>query len=92
MTNKFFSGRKGHYLFCDICGKPCYDFEATKLHQYTGRGGLIVCPLDADVIDFGLVPYVVPPEKSVKWVRINHTDTTNGAAVLDYESTTGLGT
>lgn len=79
MSNKYFAGNKGQYIFCDICGQACYAFEATKLESYTGRGGAIVCPNDVDKIDFGLVPYKVPYERSVQFTRINHTNVTNGA-------------
>ena len=92
MSNKYFSGRKGNYLFCDICGKPCYAYEAVKLKPETGRGGLIVCPDDADTIDYGLIPYAPVPEKPVDWTRINHQNTINGASVIDYDTTTALGT
>lgn len=89
---KYFSGNQGQYLFCDICGQACYVFEATKLAANTGRGGLYVCPSDKDNIDFGLVPYTITSEHPVPYVRINHTNLTNGTAVLDYETATSLGT
>jgi len=91
MSNKYFSGKLGRYVFCDICGQAVYADQATKLKAETGRGGLIVCRFDIDVIDHGLIPYVPTTEQPVKWARINHTNTTNGTAVLDYETTTGLG-
>ena len=92
MSNKYFAGNKGRYIFCDICGQPCYAHEAIRLEANTGRPGLIVCPRDADGADPGLIPFAVPAEKGVPWTRINHTDVANGAAVLDLETTTGLGT
>lgn len=91
MTNRYFSGRKGRYIFCDICGQACYEWEITKLKPETGRGGLIVCRNDADAIDFGLIPYTPTTERPVTWTRINHTDLTNGATPLDYDTTTELG-
>lgn len=91
MTSKYFSGRKGHYIFCDICGQACYDWEVTKLSQATGRPGLLVCPGDADGIDHGLIPYTVSNEKSVHFARVNHTDVDNGATPLDIENSTSLG-
>lgn len=92
MSKYYFSGRLGRYIYCDICGQPCYANEAVRLKQETGRGGLIVCPKDADHTDPGLIPYTVTTEKPVPWTRINHTTTTNGTAVIDYETSTSLGT
>ncbi len=91
MSNKYFSGRLAHYFFCDICGQACYDFNAIKLKSETGKGGLIVCPNDADNIDFGLIPYTLPNERVVKWARINHTDITNGTEPEDIETSSELG-
>ncbi len=92
MSNKYFAGNKGHYIFCDICGQACYDYEAVRLSTETGRPGLIVCPNDADGTDYGLIPYAIPIEQSVKWSRINHQNVTNSATPLDYDTTTELGT
>ncbi len=86
MSNKYFSGKQGHYIFCDICGQACYSADAVKLSPLTGRGGLIVCPADADKIDYGLVPYTPQVEQNVPWVRINHTDITDGALPRDVET------
>lgn len=91
MSNKYFSGRLDRYIFCDICGQATYMFEAVKLKQETGRGGLIVCPNDADKIDFGLIPYSIKEERPVKWTRINHTNTSNGTDPVDVETSTELG-
>ena len=91
MTNKYFAGNKGSYIFCDICGQPCYRWEAVKLEAISGRPGCIVCPNDADGPDFGLMPFSPPVEKGVGWTRINHTNVTNGTAVIDYETSTALG-
>lgn len=91
MSNKFFSGKKDHYIFCDICGQATYDFEVTKLGTETGRPGLLVCPNDVDDIDYGLIPYTLPNEKSVRWSRINHQDVTNGTEPEDMETSTELG-
>jgi len=86
MSNKYFTGRKGHYIFCDICGQATYDWQVTKLDSKTGRGGLLVCPNDVDVIDYGLVPYAVTIAQSVRFARVNHTDLTNGTAPIDYST------
>lgn len=91
MSNKYFSGRNGHYIFCDICGQACYTWETTKLQSNTGKPGLLVCPNDIDMPDYGLVPYTLPNEQTVRWARNNHTDTTNGASPIDVESSTQLG-
>lgn len=91
MSNRYFSGRKGHYIFCDICGQACYDWEITVLDSKTGRGGCIVCPKDADSIDYGIIPYALPVEKSVKFARMENTDVTNEAAPIVYETATNLG-
>jgi len=88
MSNKYFAGNKGQYIYCDICGQCCYAFEATRLGFATGRGGLIVCPNDVDNIDYSTMPIELPTEKRPSFVRINHTETANGAAPIDYENTT----
>lgn len=87
MSNKYFSGRKGHYIFCDICGQACYDTDVIRLSAATGRPGLLVCPNDADTVDYGLVPYTLPNERSVRWARINHQNVENGAEPYDIETT-----
>ncbi len=91
MANKYFNGRLGHYIFCDICGQACYDFEVTKLPAMSGRPGLLVCPADVDKIDYGLVPFTLPNERTVRWSRINHQNVTNGSEPEDVESSTELG-
>lgn len=83
----YFSGRLGPYLFCDICGQPCYISESMTLSRYTGRGGLIVCPNDRDKIDPSTMPYKLPAEAVIPWARINHTAVTNGTAIIDIETT-----
>ena len=68
MTRKHrdYSARLGDYLFsCAICKCPTWASERVVLDKYTGRGGLWVCPDDADVIDYGLVPYKIPAERPV---------------------------
>lgn len=90
--DRFNPAKRGDWVvFCDICGQKCYASEATKLTTYTGRGGLIVCKNDVDSIDYGLIPQAIPVERHIPWTRINHTDTTNGATPIDYETTTQLG-
>lgn len=91
MSIKYFSGNKGHYIFCDICGQACYDWEVTRLSSATGRPGLLVCPNDVDGTDYGLIPYSLPTDKSVRWARINHTDIENVNNPIDYDTTTELG-
>lgn len=63
----------GDYVIpCDICGMNCWASQAMVLPPETGRGGLIVCPTDRDAIDYGLIPYVVEPEKPVPISRSNN--------------------
>lgn len=93
MTDRFNKARKGDWvIFCDICGQKCYASEATRLSAATGRGGLIVCPKDVDKTDYGSMPYTIPVEKNVPWSRPGDTDVTNGAAPIDVETATTLGT
>ena len=91
MSNKYFAGNKGQYIYCDICGQACYAFEAKRLSDATGRPGLIVCPNDRDEEDPGLMAYTVPVEKGVKWTRINHQNVDNGASIINYETSSSLG-
>lgn len=87
------SYRLGDWMaFCDICGQKYYASEMTKLANNTGRGGLIVCKHDVDSIDYGLSPYRIAVEHGISWARLGDTNTTNGAAVIDYETSTSLGT
>jgi len=89
MADRFSPGRIGDWVvFCDICGQKCYASEASKLSTYTGRGGLIVCPKDADKVDSGLIPYKVTVEKNIPWTRINHTNVENSAPIYDLEAQT----
>lgn len=89
--SKYFSGKKGQYIYCDICGQPCYAFEAKLLSAETGRGGLLVCPNDRDKIDFGLMDYTIPVERHIPVSRINHQNVTNGSEPIDVETSTELG-
>lgn len=92
MSDRFNKWHPGDwYVFCDICGQKCYASEATKLGTDTGRGGLIVCKYDVDSTDYGLVPYALPIEQPIPWARINQTNTSNGAAPIDVETSTQLG-
>lgn len=75
-------------VYCDICGQRTKASKATKLSNYTGRGGLVVCHHDIDEVDPGLIPYRVPSEKHVPYVRINHTNTDDGSPLVDLESMT----
>lgn len=90
MSNKYFSGRYGRYIFCDICGQACYVKEAVKLDTKTGRGGLIVCPNDIDARDPGIIPYNPTTEKKEPWTRINHTNTDNGSEPADINTDVGV--
>lgn len=93
MSDRFNKWRPGDWcVFCDICGQKCFASETTKLATNTGRGGLIVCKNDVDTIDYGIVPYTIQIEKPIPWARPGDTDTTNGAAVINYETATNLGT
>ena len=76
------------YIFCDLCGQRCLASTATKLSNYTGRGGLIVCKYDADKIAEGLIPFKPRIEKNVPWTRINHTNTDDASPLVDLESMT----
>lgn len=68
MTDKFTPARHGDSTFnCMICGQKAWTSEAITLDIYTGRGGLKVCRECNDPIDYGIVPYKVPAEKSVPW-------------------------
>jgi hypothetical protein len=84
MSNKYFSGRKGHYIFCDICGQAVYDWDITKLDQKTGRGGLLVCKNDSDIIDYGIVPYQLPIEQSIRFARSDYQQLTFSTPPYDY--------
>lgn len=79
-------------IYCDLCAAPCWYSESTLLDVYTGRGGLLVCPRDADPIDYGLVPYTIPPEQGVTTTRINNfsnTTTSGFPAPFDYANNPG---
>lgn len=91
VSNKYFSGRKGPYVYCEICGQATYLWEATKLSAETGRGGLVVCRNDADKLDFGLMPYVASTESKVPFSRPNHTNVNNGSTPINPETSTRLG-
>jgi hypothetical protein len=86
MSNKYFSTRKGPYVYCDMCGQACYIWEINKLSTDTGRGELIVCKNDADKIDFGLKPYTVASEKKIPFSKPNHTNLTNGSEPYNIET------
>lgn len=86
MADRFNPGRLGDWVvFCDICGKKCYASETVKLSNYTGRDGLRVCLQDADVQDPSLVPFRYKSEKPIPDVRVNHTNTSNAAPLIDTE-------
>ncbi len=93
MTDRFANAKPGNWVaFCDICGQKCFAHEMIKLDINTGRGGLIVCKYDADVIDYGLIPYSIPIEKPIPWARINHTDISDGTPPINLETSTSIGT
>lgn len=92
MRDRFQPARRGDWvLYCDICGQKCFASESVRLHQYTGRGGLIVCKNDRDAIDPGLIPYTIDAERPIPYTRTNHQNVTNGSAVVDPETSTDLG-
>ncbi len=72
--------------YCDVCGQRIRASSATKLSQYTGRGGLIVCRHDVDAIDPGLVPFLPRKEQNIPWARPGHIDTTDGSPMVDLET------
>lgn len=73
-TNKFTSNRLSDWIIhCDICGKPTWYSDSVTLEPETGKGGLLVCPDDRDIIDYGLVPYEIPTESQVTTTRIDNT-------------------
>jgi hypothetical protein len=74
------------YIYCDICGQRSWASETTKLSQYTGRGGLIVCRHDTDKIDPSTIPYTPRRERLVDSVRTNHTNTTISSPYVDLEA------
>lgn len=76
------------YIYCDICGQRHYASETTKLSQYTGKDGLIVCKHDVDAIDYGLVPFTPRREKLVNNIRVSHNNTDNSSPFIDLESMT----
>ncbi len=93
MSDRFSPARRGDWIiFCGICGQKCYASETTQLSNYTGRGGLIVCSKDVDKIDYGLVPYRIPSEKSIPWARPGDTNVSNGVDPINVETSTQLGT
>ena len=79
---------KDWIFYCDICGQRYPASEARKLSTYTGRGGLIVCPHDADRIDDGLKPFIPRREQNVPWLRINHTSVADSSPIFNYETDT----
>lgn len=76
------------YVYCDICGQRHYASTTQKLSNDTGRGGLVVCRHDVDAPDYSLIPYSNKREQQVKWIRVNHTDATDGSPIFDYENDT----
>lgn len=47
-----------------------------------------MCRQDADKIDAGLIPFRIPVEQNVPFMRSGDTDTTDGTAIVDPESMT----
>lgn len=54
---------------CAICGNKTWASDTQLLGEYTGRQGLRVCPDCVDPVDYGLVPYKIPAERSVPFVN-----------------------
>jgi hypothetical protein len=75
-----------YQMFCDQCGMICWASKSQVLDKNTGKGGLRVCPVCVDKIDYGLIPYKIPAEKPIPDSRINQTDTTTGRAPVDFST------
>ncbi len=84
--DKYSPARKWDFTFnCMICGNKCFASESHLLDTYTGRGGLRVCSECNDPIDYGIVPYKIPAEKSTSWSA----DAMNSANPDDIETDYG---
>lgn len=96
MTKKFKNEHRAwdYPIDCQICGFKCWHSESSKLHQYTGRGGLIVCPDCKDKIHYGFIPTTIRPDPPVPEVSDRYhsqdasTSVTSDAAVIDYSDPT----
>lgn len=71
MAYKFIEGFRltDWVIYCAICGSKTWASDSFILDNYTGRGGLRVCPDCNDPIDYGLVPYKIPAEQPVPYVN-----------------------
>ena len=61
--------REDWVCYCAICGNKTWASDITKLANETGRGGLLVCPMCVDSIDYGLIPYYIEAEKAVPFIN-----------------------
>lgn len=43
----------------------CWASEATILPEYTANDNKWVCPNCVDIVDYGLIPYTIPPETPI---------------------------
>ncbi len=86
--------RIGDYVgFCDTCGQKFWASQGKILDKYTGLGGAWVCPNCRDHVHYGLVPYVIEPEKQVPISRsgeytANPSDVPNTPAISTLDFTT----
>lgn len=81
-TNKV---KVGDYIFnCHQCGMPCWYSKTTKLTKETGKGGLRVCQVCVDKVDFGLIPYTIRAERPIP--EANPNAATPAATGVDYST------
>lgn len=88
MSYNFIDGKRiGDWVvYCHICGCKAWASDTQKLSNETGRGGLRVCPDCVDVIDYGIVPYKIPAEKSVPFVSYLLPTPTDPFPSFDYQA------
>lgn len=70
--NTFHNKKKiGDYVVsCDICKMKCWASEAVILPKEAGKSaGLLVCPVDRDATDWGIMPFQILPEDNVYVTR-----------------------
>lgn len=71
--NRYDNSKLQDYIvMCDTCGAPFWKSQMTLLKPDTGLGGSLVCPRDADIKDWGLVPYKIRAESAVPGTRVNN--------------------
>jgi len=72
---------------CHICGMTCWYSDASFLDVSTGRGGLLVCPVDKDKIVYGLIPYKLSPEKPIPYANYDSSVPANLVDIIDLQTT-----